>query len=366
MSNMNFPTDLLQIKERVAAIDPVAYGKTRNFLSGAVTRLSPYLSRGIISLPQVKSALLSNYSVHQSEKLLQELAWREYYQRVWQAKGDLIFSDLKQTQPQVDHHQIPEAIVKASTGISAVDEGIVRLYETGYMHNHLRMYTAMLACNIGRAHWLAPAQWMYYHLFDGDLASNALSWQWVGGSFSSKKYVANQENINKYTGSNQSSTFLSVDYDAFDRLKAPDVLKTKTALSLSTPLPHSAEQSVEKNRPVFVYNSYQIDPEWHAGEDGHRVLLLEPAHFEKYPVSESVLQFIIELAKNSIPGIQLFVGSFHELSEAVSSTAIYYKEHPLTKHYKGIEEPREWMFPEVSGYYPSFFSYWKKCEKYLR
>ncbi len=365
MNTIEFPTDLSAIKQRVASVNPLSYAKTRNFIGGSVTRLSPYLSRGIISAAAVKAEILSNHSVYQSEKLLQELTWREYYQRVWQAKDDLIFTDLKQEQPLVDHHQIPEAILHANTGISSVDTGIQALYATGYMHNHLRMYTAMLSCNIGRAHWLMPARWMYYHLLDGDLASNALSWQWVAGSFSSKKYVANQDNINKYTGSNQSDTFLSVEYDAFENMQVPYVLKTKCSLSLYTDLPVS-DELIKKGNRLFVYHTYQLDPEWHVGEEGTRVLLLEPAHFEKYPVSKKVLQFILDLARKNIPDIQLFTGSFHQLTQAFPSFSIYYKEHPTTKHYTGIKEPGNWMFPEVTGYYPSFFSYWKKCEKYLR
>lgn len=365
MTLIDFPLTLDAIKERITKIHPSQYAKTRNFLTGAVTRLSPYLSRGFISLPQVKHEILRNYSVYQSEKLLQELAWREYYQRIWQSKEDMIFTDLKHPQEQVRHYKMPEAVVKANTGIHAIDEGIQTLYNTGYMHNHLRMYTAMLSCNIGKAHWLSPAQWMYYHLLDGDLASNALSWQWVAGSFSSKKYVANQENINRYTGSNQTNSFLAVEYDAFENLPVPEALKAIETLSLSTALP-DAEKTNKTSDTVFLYNSYQLDPEWHAGEEGHRILLLEPTHFEKYPVSDKVLSFIIQLGKHNIPGLTLFTGSFDELVKAFPGSKIYYKEHPLTKHYKGIQEPRSWMFPEVTGYYPSFFSYWKKCEKYLR
>ncbi len=365
MIREDFPTALSVIKERIAAINPIAYAKTRNFLTGSVTKLSPYISRGIISLPQIQSSVLQRFSVYQSEKLLQELAWREYYQRVWQAKGELIFSDLKQLQPNTAHYKMPEAVQKAATGIQAIDKGIDTLYETGYMHNHLRMYTSMLCCNIGRAHWLAPAQWMYYHLIDGDLASNALSWQWVAGSFSSKKYVANQENINKYTGSNQSNTFLSVPYDAFEAFPVPDIMKEKESLSLTTSLPES-DQIHTSSDPIFIYNSYQLDPEWHAGEAGIRILLLEPEHFKRFPVSARVLSFIITLAKENIPGIKIFTGSFHDLQQKFSASKIYFKEHPLTQHYRGAQESREWMFPEVTGYYPSFFAYWKKCEKYLR
>ena len=366
MITSTFPTDIVQIKNRISSIDTVAYGKTRNFINGAVTKLSPYLSRGVITLSMVRDQVLKNYSVYQAEKLMQELAWREYYQRVWQAKGNAIFSDLKQDQPKVDHHELPTAIEHAKTGIDAIDNGIKELYHTGYMHNHLRMYTAMLACNVARSHWLMPSSWMYYHLLDGDLASNALSWQWVAGSFSSKKYVANQENINKYTSETQNNSYLSVSYDAFTDMQIPDELRAHHSIKLKTTLPESDQSTIIENAPLFIYTSYQLDPEWHKDEIGNRVLLLEPSHFNQYPVSDLVLQFIIQLAKENIPNINIYCGSFDELVSVYNPKIVYYKEHPLTLHFRGIQEQRNWMFPEISGYYSSFFSYWKKCERYLR
>ncbi|TNF24816.1 MAG: deoxyribodipyrimidine photolyase, partial [Bacteroidetes bacterium] len=44
---------------------------------------------------------------------------------------------------------------------------------------------------------------------------------------------------------------------------------------------------------------------------------------------------------------------------------VYYKEHPLNKNYVGTEEPRDWMF-SVTGYYRSFFAFWKKCQKEMK
>lgn len=366
MNTSSFLTDIVQIKNKLNSINAVAYGKSRNFLTGAVTRLSPYLSRGVISLSMVRDQVLKNYSLYQAEKLIQELAWREYYQRVWQAKGNDIFTDLKQDQPKVNHQQLPTAIEQAETGIKAIDKGIKELYQTGYMHNHLRMYTAMLTCNVGQSHWRMPSFWMYYYLLDGDLASNALSWQWVAGSFSSKKYVANQENINKYTGESETNTYLSVPYEAFADMQIPDQLRAHHAIKLKTILPASDQPNIIENAPLFIYTSYQIDPEWHKGEMANRVLLLEPSHFTQYPVSDRVLQFIIQLAKDNIPSIQIFCGSFDELISIYKPQIVYYKEHPLSKHFRGIEEQRSWMFAEVSGYHGSFFSYWKKCERYLR
>ena len=63
--------------------------------------------------------------------------------------------------------------------------------------------------------------------------------------------------------------------------------------------------------------------------------------------------------------MQVYVGSFQSLMNQTKSKDIFYKEHPLNIGYKGIEEPRDWIVDAITGYYPSFFSYWKKVEKQL-
>jgi deoxyribodipyrimidine photo-lyase len=362
MDNILFPTDYNKVIERIEAVNPVRYAKTRNFIDGDISYLSPYIARGVISLPKIAQIVLKKYTRFEAEKFLQELAWREYFQRVWQAKSDAIFSDLKQEQSQVDHHQIPTAIIHANTGIQGIDHAINSMYQRGYMHNHARMYTAMLSCNIAKAHWLMPAKWMYYHLLDGDLASNMLSWQWVAGAFSSKKYYANQENINRYTNSLQTSTYIDCAYENFPLTTIPDSLSATTDFSLQTTLPPSDEIIIEKGNKIFVYNAYNIDPLWHKEENGYRILLLEPALFKKFPVSEKVIDFIIEIARKNIPNIQILVAPFNTLLSLTDESLIYFKEHPLTHHYKGICESRDWLCPSVTGYFPSFFSFWKKIQ----
>ena len=194
----SFPTDYQEILNRIENVHPIKYAKTRNFINGQITYLSPYISRGVISVKQVKEIVLNKgFSKYESEKFIQELAWREYFQRVWQSKKELIWSDLKHTQEDVKHHHIPTAVVEAQTGIEAIDQQINNLFTTGYMHNHIRMYLASITCNMAKSHWQVPSKWMYYHLLDGDIASNNCSWQWVSGAFSSKKYYCNQENIQK-------------------------------------------------------------------------------------------------------------------------------------------------------------------------
>ncbi|QXP52773.1 FAD-binding domain-containing protein [Cellulophaga sp. HaHa_2_1] len=363
--NPEFPTDMDAIQKRIAQIEPRKYASSRNYIDGRVSYLSPYISRGVISTKQVYQSLLERgFTTSNAEKFIQELAWRDYWQQVWIHKGNAIDSDLKHPQPNAENHEIPWVINEGTTGIIAIDKAISLLYKTGYMHNHLRMYVASMACNVANSHWKVPAQWMYYHLLDADWASNALSWQWVAGANSNKKYYANQENINRYCHTQQTNTFLDIAYEDFESLPIPDALIDTKNLNLETILPDAEVLTLDADLPIHIYNFYNLDPNWRKSEPANKVLILEPSHFKKYPVSEKNIQFALELAKN-IPNIQLFVGEFQELSALYPKTQCYYKEHPSNSHYVGIEDSRDWMF-SVNGYYPSFFAFWKKCKKEIK
>ncbi len=370
--HLSFPTEYEKALERVNAIDPIKYAKTRNFINGQITYLSPYISRGVISTKQVMEKIIEKqYPYPAIEKIIQELAWREFFQRVWQTKLEQIWDDLKQDQQEVVHHQMITSIQKANTGIESIDFAINGLYEKGYMHNHSRMYLASIACNIGKAHWIESSRWMYYHLLDGDIASNNCSWQWVAGAFSSKKYYCNQENVNKYTVSKQQNTFLDKPYEQLVDLPIPDALQETTVLDLTTNLPKSNTPNIDTELPTLIYNSYNLDPIWHKLEKVNRVLLLEPSHFNQYPVSDKVIEFIIDLSKN-IEGIQVYTGEIADIENLYKTNntwenqKIISKEHPAFAYYPGIKDQRDWMFPEVNGFHPSFFGFWKKAERSFR
>lgn len=365
---------LEDVMQKVSRIQPLAYSRTRNYVDGAVTQLSPYLSRGVISTRLVAESLVARgYPWEVCESLIKELAWRDYFQRVWQHHGNAIHQDLRQAQEGVRHYGVPSSLVGGATGIEAVDTAIAELYQTGYMHNHVRMYTAALACNIGGSHWLEPARWMYYHLLDGDWASNALSWQWVAGAFSTRKYYANQENINKYCYTKQRGTFLDTDYEALVGMEVPSILQDTIKPELTTSLPGdrlTENQTLRKlltenpNRPVLLYHFYNLDPVWLSelsNQDPLRVLLWEPSFISQYPVSERVMNWVKALS-DQIPGVLWVSSSFDEVFGANDFHRLHFREHPTTVHYRGNVHPREWLFPEVDAYFPSFSAYWKRCE----
>jgi deoxyribodipyrimidine photo-lyase len=360
---VEFPTTYASILQQLDAVDPIKYGKTRNYINGDVTYLSPYISRGVISTKQILASVMEKgFAINTIESFVKELCWRDYFQRVGQVKD--LNEDIKHPQIRISNRKIPSSVVNGNTGIEGIDNAIKKLLETGYMHNHCRMYTASLVCNIAQSHWKQPAQWMYYHLLDGDFASNICSWQWVAGANSSKKYYANQENINKYTFTNQQNSYLATSYEKLEQLTIPQELMDSSDFNATTRLPESSIASFDSNLPTFIYNYYNLDPLWHQNEKGNRILLLEPDTFKAFPISSKCVNFMLDLASN-IPNIQIHIGSFRSLTQQFSCNQIYFKEHPLNIGYVGIEESRDWIAPSITGYYPSFFSYWKKVEKAL-
>ena len=362
--NLNFETDFKTILVKPDLIDPIKYAISRNYIDGAVTYLSPYISRGVISTKQVLEIVLTKgYKISQIESFVKELCWRDYFQRVAQVKN--LDVAIKQEQTPIFNYEISAQVLKAETGIEGVDNAIKQLYQSGYMHNHCRMYTASLVCNIAKSHWYHPAQWMYYHLLDGDWASNACSWQWVAGANSNKKYYANQENINKYTYTNQQNTFLDKTYEGIEAMELPTALMDSQKYIFSLELPELSDIQFNAGLPTFIYNYYNLDPLWHKDEPGNRILLIEPDFFAKYPVSKKCINFMLALSKN-IKDIQIYSGYYQSFTQKYKATTIYYKEHPLNNAYSGKKEERDWITEEVTGYYPSFFAYWKKVAKYLK
>ena len=359
-----FVTDYDEIQGLLDNIDPVRYANTRNYIDGGVTKLSPYISRGVINLPTIKSYLFQKgYSVQEASKLLQELTWREFYQRTWWYLREGIFSDIKIQDQAPLHYKIQRSLVEATTGIKSIDEQIRELYEIGYMHNHVRMYVASISCNIGKAHWSGPARWLYYHLLDGDLASNCLSWQWVAGNFNGKKYFANQDNINNYLRVDQRNTYLDCSYEELPNIDLPGELEDVVDYTPTTILPPTDFPSLDCSKPLIIYNSYNLNPKWRNDLDANRVLLLEPSHFNDFPVSENVIGFILKLSEN-IKGIQIYCGEVKDLLRNFTGEVIS-MEHPAFTHYPGTKDPYPWMFPMIKSYSPSFFPFWKKCEKQL-
>ena len=186
--------------QRIRAVHPANYARTRNAIDGAVSQLSPYITHGFVSLRDVYQGVAQNHPLKAQDKFVFELGWRAYFRHVWAHRGDGIFQSIHDgLLPEHTYARVvPDDIRQARTGVKAIDMAILGLYATGYMHNHARMWLASYLVHWRKIHWRAGADWLYGHLLDGDLASNHLSWQWVAGTSSVKPYLFNADNVARY------------------------------------------------------------------------------------------------------------------------------------------------------------------------
>ncbi|MEA5554464.1 FAD-binding domain-containing protein [Anabaena cylindrica UHCC 0172] len=187
-------------------VNPDAYGKTRNFITGDVTKLSPYIRYGVLSLREIRDYILDNVqNLDEATKLITELGWRDYWQRLYVKLGDGIWQnqeEYKTGYKLVDYAaELPPDITKGTTGLVCIDSFSRELRETGYLHNHIRMWLAAYVIHWRHIQWQAGAKWFLQHLLDGDPASNNMSWQWVASTFSHKPYFFNRENLERYSNS---------------------------------------------------------------------------------------------------------------------------------------------------------------------
>ena len=217
-----FPPTRQAALARVNDVRPSDYARSRNALEGAVTGLSPYITHGFVSLPEVLAGVTAKHPLDVQHKFVFELGWREYFRHVWAFRGEEIFESLREgLLPQTSYSALlPADIRQAATRVPVIDMAVRTLYATGYLHNHARMWLASYVVHVRKVDWRIAADWLYGHLLDGDLASNHLSWQWVAGTGSSKAYLFNADNVARYAPSlwHSPGSVIDQSYEELDRL----------------------------------------------------------------------------------------------------------------------------------------------------
>ena len=162
------------------------YSIGRNFPSlENVSRLSPYLHWGQISPHQVWYAAKKKMVNENKKVFLSELAWREFSYHLLYNFPDLQLNNLKRNFddfPWLENNNFLEKWRKGQTGYPIIDAGMRELWETGYMHNRVRMITSSFLVKNLLMHWKKGEKWFWECLLDADAASNSASWQWVAGT----------------------------------------------------------------------------------------------------------------------------------------------------------------------------------------
>ncbi len=168
-----------------------AYDEGRNFPTvDETSQLSPHLHFGEISPVQIWHALKDRRSTG-SKTYEKELIWRDYAQNVICQFPDyatqsyrMDFNALQWRDPATDQQAKSdlEAWQQGRTGYPIVDAGMRQLWQTGWMHNRVRMIAASFLIKHLLIDWRVGERWFWDTLVDADYASNACNWQWVAGT----------------------------------------------------------------------------------------------------------------------------------------------------------------------------------------
>ena len=127
---------------------------------------------------------------------LLEEGWLEMRPSVWEDYTAKTEALLKQFEKLPDYQNA----ISGNTGINCFDHWAQELIETGYLHNHARMWFSSIWIFTLKLPWQLGAHFFLSHLLDGDPASNTLSWRWTAGLQTvGKHYIARAENIEKFT-----------------------------------------------------------------------------------------------------------------------------------------------------------------------
>ncbi len=209
-----FPPNRETALARLAGFTPKmgrVYANGRNTDHGPdavqdVSMLSPYLRRRLLTEAEVvRAAQLAHGDL--AEKFVLEVAWRSYFKgyleqhpSIWLGYQDALRNGQNQIATQSGLRRVYHAACEGEAGIDCFDAWARELVQTGWLHNHARMWFASIWIFTLRLPWALGAAFFLRHLHDGDPASNTLSWRWVAGLHTKgKHYVARAENIARYT-----------------------------------------------------------------------------------------------------------------------------------------------------------------------
>jgi deoxyribodipyrimidine photo-lyase len=188
------------------------YEAERNFDRGsgehhAVSTLSPWLRRRLLTEAEVVAAAVAAHGPEAAAKFIEEVVWRGYFKgwlelrpQVWARYRDDLVHDIAALERDA---ALAAALARAETGqtgLACFDAWSRELVETGYLHNHARMWFASIWIFTLRLPWRLGADFFLRHLLDGDPASNTLGWRWVAGLHTrGKAYRARADNIATFT-----------------------------------------------------------------------------------------------------------------------------------------------------------------------
>jgi deoxyribodipyrimidine photo-lyase len=157
------------------------YAEARNMVADIGTSmLSPHLHFGELSAAQAWHSTQGG-----AESWLRQLGWRDFSFNLLMMSPDLADVNWRRDFdgfPWVRHDASFDRWCRGETGFPIVDAGMRQLWQTGWMHNRVRMITASFLIKDLLIHWREGERWFWDTLVDADLGNNAAGWQWTAGS----------------------------------------------------------------------------------------------------------------------------------------------------------------------------------------
>ena len=298
------------------------YNFKRNFDLGPddksnVSCLSPYISHRLITEYEVAKIVLAKFPYQKVEKYIQEIFWRVYW-KGWLELRPQVWSDFTEDLKALKEDDNYKKAINGETQIKCFNDWVNELKENNYLHNHTRMWFASIWIFTLNLPWQKGAEFFMKHLFDGDAASNTLSWRWVAGlQTKGKHYVAQAWNISKFTNNKYQNV----------KLKENALpLKDKREYKLS---PINLDYDDNANENLLVFEN-ELNLENHKLKNYKNIyLILLTNEVRKIKLEKKVLDFKTQIINDQKKRLdQIKVINENELQSSAKETISFDVIHP--------------------------------------
>ena len=269
------------------------YSTQRNFDFGPHNRkniscLSPYITHRLITEFETTKIVLSKRSYQKVEKFIQEVFWRIYW-KGWLELRPKVWSDFLEDLKFIKEDENYIKAINAKTNIKCFNDWIQELKNYNYLHNHTRMLFASIWIFTLGLPWQKGAEFFMKHLFDGDAASNTLSWRWVAGiQTKGKNYVAQNWNITKFTNNKYKDMSLN---------ENPKPIIDQREYKI---LPIEVKKSEKKSENLIIFDNETYFEFFNLDKYKKIYCILLSSKERKVLLSDKVLDYKKNLIKNQI------------------------------------------------------------------
>jgi deoxyribodipyrimidine photo-lyase len=301
--------------KRLNSLNIETYKRNKDFINGAVSRLSPYFRHGCLTLKEAAVNVRSRFGV-EAEEFLHQLARRDYWRRTWYSEGNGIFNNIEEAKVPISDKPMPDYVRQMITGLPCMDAFVRDLVQDGYVHNHARKWFAAYVVHWLKADWREAADWFENYLLDGDKASNHLSWQSVASTFSSKPYFFNKDVLARHTGEKYCANCrVNCPFDASMEMLETKLFseqKFEPLIARNVPKPAPMTFSTQTANAVFVHDEMLSAAHPLLKNSMAKFFVFDDKVIGKWPLKR--LQFVADCL-NELSDVEIWLGDTDKVLE---------------------------------------------------